>query len=323
MNNETIGISAIEVVLPEKRMSIAEMACLVREDVTQLKNNLRLHQKPVLDHNQNILQLALQAARQLIEKNSVNVFDIDLIIHASCGIQDKQLWSPSAKIQKEIQANNAFAFDIQNGCNSGNLALEIASKLLAADNSKQIALIIVADALSGIVNYKNPLQKCIFSFSDAASAVLVRKNISNNKLLSFAISTNAIFADSLYKPVNNQHIWMNDDEEEDQLLIKEYEERYTNMIIRALKKADKNIHDVSQIIMNQGDHKLISKLAARLDFPVNQIFRSHENYGHLGGTDIFFGLKHVIENGLVKAGDFVVLASSAIGFSWGASVIKI
>lgn len=323
MNNQSIGISAIEMVLPDKKMSIEEMANLIGEEACELEKKIGIQQKSVLDHDQDIIDLAVHAVKELLLKNNLNPNKIDLIIHASCGLQDKQLWSPAAKIQKEVKAKNAFSFDIQNGCNSGNLALAIAKRMLVSDDTKQMALIVVADALSQIVDYKNVDHKCIFNFSDAASAILIQKKSSSNILLSFVASTEAIFADSLYKSIDDQYVWLNDDPHEDELLKKVYEDRYTQMINLVLKKINKNIDDVSHIIMNQGDHKLIDKLAARLCYPANRIFRSHQDYGHLGGSDVFFGLNQILKEGLIKSGDLVVLASSAIGFSWGASVIQI
>ncbi|WP_293074105.1 3-oxoacyl-[acyl-carrier-protein] synthase III C-terminal domain-containing protein [Okeania sp. SIO3B5] len=44
--------------------------------------------------------------------------------------------------------------------------------------------------------------------------------------------------------------------------------------------------------------------------------------GHLGATDTLFGLAKTIELEKIKPGNLVVLASSAAGFSWGATVIK-
>jgi 3-oxoacyl-[acyl-carrier-protein] synthase-3 len=319
----SVGISAIEICLPESRMTVDHMAKILNEDSSLLFKEIGVKEKPICSASQQIIELSIEAARKLIQNNSVDTGSIDFVIHASSGIQEKQLWSPAAKIQKEIKAVNAFAFDIQNGCNSGNLALRLAQQLLLADESKSHVLIVVADALSNVVDYTNPIHKCIFGFSDGASAILVTKNAKNNKLLSFAASTNANFADSIYINKSENIVWMNDDEEEDKVLIKEYEEKYSSMIVSALQKINKNIHDVKYIVMNQGDHKLINKLIKRFDLHSNMIFRSHEEYGHLGGTDIFFGLKNLIENKSVFAGDLVVLASSAIGFSWGATVIQI
>ncbi|WP_287274731.1 MULTISPECIES: 3-oxoacyl-[acyl-carrier-protein] synthase III C-terminal domain-containing protein [unclassified Okeania] len=51
-------------------------------------------------------------------------------------------------------------------------------------------------------------------------------------------------------------------------------------------------------------------------------FISLKESGHLGATDTLFGLAKTIESEKIKPGNLVVLASSAAGFSWGATVIK-
>jgi len=47
-----------------------------------------------------------------------------------------------------------------------------------------------------------------------------------------------------------------------------------------------------------------------------------KNNGHLGATDTLFGLAKILELEKIKPGNLIVLASSAVGFSWGATVIK-
>ncbi|MHC5614971.1 MAG: hypothetical protein ACYTXA_29330 [Nostoc sp.] len=48
--------------------------------------------------------------------------------------------SPAAKIQDAIGAENAFAFEVRNFCNSGNLGIHICRNMLLADNDLSYAL---------------------------------------------------------------------------------------------------------------------------------------------------------------------------------------
>jgi len=75
--------------------------------------------------------------------------------------------------------------------------------------------------------------------------------------------------------------------------------------------------------MNQGDHKLIDQLEFRLPIDREKIFRSSGCYGHMGASDCFFAYKDRLDKGAIKPGDHIVCASSAVGFSWGATVIRV
>jgi 3-oxoacyl-[acyl-carrier-protein] synthase-3 len=45
-------------------------------------------------------------------------------------------------------------------------------------------------------------------------------------------------------------------------------------------------------------------------------------YGHMGPVDTFFALSRATAGGRILPGDLVVLASSGLGFTWGATAIR-
>lgn len=162
----------------------------------------------------------------------------------------------------------------------------------------------------------------VFAVSDAACAVLVKKGEMRSQILTSAASTNADFADHIHLKEGEEFLWMNSDETEDRAISKEYETRYTAMIKTALDQANLKINEVDHLFMNQGDHRLIDKLTTLLPIDSDKIYRSHKNFGHIGASDCFLGLKSRLERGEINPGQNIVLASSAVGFSWGATVIK-
>jgi 3-oxoacyl-[acyl-carrier-protein] synthase-3 len=317
-----IGISLIETFIPRGRMTFEEMARQSGISPEGLLDEIGVETKAVLGESETIMNLAIGAARRLVQNAGVNPSEIGFILFCSCGPFEKSFWSPAAKIQKEIGAVHAFSFDVLNGCNSGNLGLHLATNLLKANPAQSVAIVVVADALSQLVDYTDPSQSCIYNFGDAASALLLRRGETRNQILSFAASTNATFADHMRIETGSTKIAMNTDEEEDRALSAEYRLRYIATIHDALRGAGLEVSQVDHLFMNQGDHRLIRRLTEALCLPAEKIFQSYRDFGHLGGTDIFFGLKARLDEGLIRPGHISVLASSAIGFSWGATVIR-
>jgi 3-oxoacyl-[acyl-carrier-protein] synthase-3 len=305
-----VGISAIHVQLPSGRRVFGADA------------DLGVRSTPVLAPGESVWELAADAAGALLDRAGVRPESVGLLVFASVGVWGRDFWSPAAHLLRRLGAKRAFAFDVLNGCNSGNLALHLAAEWLGRHRACDNALVVVGDALSGVVDYANPVHRCVFNFSDAATALLVRRGEERNRPLSFVASTNPAFADSTFREHGQPTVWMNDDAEEDRLLIQEYRTRYAAMIHAALAEAGLSIGEVDHLFMNQGDFKLIDHLARQLPLDPGKIFRSHWTHGHLGGSDIFFGLNERLQGGLVQPGQVLILASSAIGFSWGASVIR-
>lgn len=318
-----IGISHIEIALPSYRMTIKEMAEKAGYDHSTVFDETGIKTKVVLGKDENIMELVLKSVGNLLSESCISVHEIDFIILCSGGTLQSPLWSPAARIQKEINARNAFSFEVLNGCNAGNLGLHIASNMLMKDSSKTTAIVVVADKLSSLVDYYDREQICIFNFSDAACALLLKKGESSNQILSFTASTDASFADHMNVDRKTGLISINSTKKEDDLLAEAYRMGYLTSIQRVLSNVGLNTSDISYIFMNQGDHRLIPKLASLLAINENIIFQSFKTYGHMGGVDIFFGLKSCWEQSRIKSGDYCVLASSAVGFSWGAALIKI
>ena len=319
---EDIGIADIFVFIPEERLKLEESASYASLPASLILEKVGVKEQPILPLDKKVIDMALAAVNGLLQQNRLNPKTVDFILYCSCGIQEQMLWSPAAKIQKEIGATQAFSFDINNGCNAGNLGVHVASQMLKADPSKTTALVVIADALSRIVDRKNPDHLCIYNFSDAAAAILIQKGALKNTLLSFAAQTVADFADHMSITPPTPLVTFNTSEKEDEKLTAAYAEMYPAMIEKALDKAGLSVHQMTRLFMNQGDHRLIPKLAKRLQIPIDKIFCSFESYGHLGGSDIFFGLSTMERAGKIGRGDILVLASSAIGFSWSATVLR-
>ncbi len=320
---EYIGISDIAVCIPDERITVSQLSqlSLIPESVLIKKTGVK--EFPVLSSGQAHIDLAIKSTKDLIKNCNVSPSKIDIILFCSCGIQDQYMWSPAAKVQQAIKAKNAFSFEISNGCNAGNLGINIASAMLKNDATKKIAIVVVCDALSRTVNRNNKDHLSIFNFADASTSILIMKGEKRNNILSTVSQTIPDFVDHLYIPYNNKIISMSKNSDEDKLLSQTYIKMYPKMIKSAIKKANLRISDISYLLMNQGDHGLIKKIPDILNIPENKIFRSHENFGHMGGSDVFFGMKQLAKGSHLKPDDIIVLASSAIGFSWAATVIQI
>jgi 3-oxoacyl-[acyl-carrier-protein] synthase-3 len=95
------------------------------------------------------------------------------------------------------------------------------------------------------------------------------------------------------------------------------------MIKEALEKCNKTTKDISYVVMNQGDHRLFSHISHSLGIEESKIIQSYQTYGHIGGSDIFYGLYLLSQNQKLRKGDVIVMASSAVGYSWSATIIEV
>ncbi len=257
----------------------------------------------------------------MIAAAGISPKEIGVVVFGSCGVSQRQMWSPAAWVQNQIGAVGSCAFDVQNGCNSGNLGLQVASSILSQHTSQEYGLLVVADQLSRIVDYTNIAQQRYFGFADGATAILISKKDYKYEIGAFSSVTKGEYSDSLHLLRGEDKMWVRDDEDEEKLLSEEYRIEYPQRILRVLEKEGLKPSDIAHIFMNQADHKLLPRLAVALGIPLDKIHASYRNYGHIGGSDIYLGLKTREKEGRIKKGDRMLLSSSAFGFSWGSSLL--
>jgi len=316
-----VGIHSLDVAMPLGRMTVEHMAAAQRMNPADLLEQIGVYQKPVLEDGEEIFPYGARVAKKVIEAAGISPKDIGVVVFGSCGVTNRQMWSPAAWIQNQVGAVGACAFDIQNGCNSGNIGLQIASSILSQHTTRPFGLLVVADQLSKIIDYTNAAHKKYFSFADGTAAILISKTDYRYEIGSFSSVTKGEYADNMWLERTEGKLWMKADEEEEKLLTEEYRTEYPQRVRRVLEKEGLTTADINHIFMNQADHKLLPRLAVNLDISLDKIHASYRNHGHLGGSDIYLGLKTRETEGKIKQGDRLLLSSSAFGFSWGSSLL--
>ena len=320
---EPIGILDLDIYVPPIRMSAEDMAAALGGSVSEIVQQTGVLEKAVGLPEDTPTVMAVKAAKPLIQRGRTLPHDISYVIFAGSGVNEKRFWSPAAKVQAELGANRAFAFDVANGCNAGNIGLTLAAGLLRADSHAQTALLIVSDALSCLVNYNNPCHTPLFNFADAAASVLIGKGAEQLRLLSFAAITQPEFVDCLSLSAADRHLTRSMDPETRERLRQAYRRNYTRTIRDACERAGIQPIALRRLFINQGDHRLIDTIASDLGLPGDVPFKSFERMGHLGGVDVFFGLRACLASSELRRGDLIALATSAIGFSWGCTIIRV
>jgi 3-oxoacyl-[acyl-carrier-protein] synthase-3 len=184
-NAQSVGIRSIGYYLPDKMISSHDMAQLCHLPALAFIEKIGILQKPVAGADEHPSEMGARAARDALQKAGILPTEIDLIAYCGAGDYDYRFWSPAAKIQADIGASQAFAFEIRNFCNSGNLGIHICRNLLLADSGYRYALVICSDKLSHLLNYSDPACLSTFVMADGAAAVVLEKGESTNRILAY------------------------------------------------------------------------------------------------------------------------------------------
>ena len=333
MDTPWVGIAGLAYDIPANRLSSERIAEMAGIPVTVLTEKIGMNCKSVADVDDHPTQMAIRAARCSLEAARVDPSEVDIIIYCGGSPQDYGLGFPAASIQTALGANKSLAFELRNSCNGANLALHTCRSLLLADPSLQNGLVVCAEKWSTILDYSDPQSLPLFILADGAAAAIMRKNETTNRLLAYEGLTDGRFAEHIivkqggtrYPNGSGTQAFLRPDDVDFKhcgaLLETVYLSNYAHVINTAVQKSGYKISDINFAILNQNFKSLIMAILENMGLTKDQTWWSLSENGHFGSVDVLYCLAKALEAGMIGPGNRVVLASSALGFSWGASVL--
>jgi len=332
-----VGIAAIGTYIPPGRETSGEMAAKSGFPEFVFTDRIGIREKSIAAPEEQTSDLGIRAAHDALERAQVDPAEVDLVLFCGCAFYDYGVWSPAARIQHAIGASNAFAYEVKNGCNGGTLGLHLASRHLLADPDLDCALVVCSDLFSRLVNYADERLISMFPGGDGATAAVLRKNHSGNRILSYAGITDGSLVDAVRVPAGGTRLaadarsasgglagyWQIEDPERLAAVFSDlYLKNYVRVVGEALRKCGRTVSDIDFLFTNQVKKSTHEAIFAALGLAPEKTSRTMELFGHQACSDTLLGFAQAQAAGRLAAGELVVLASSGIGFHWAATAIQ-
>jgi len=275
---------------------------------------------PALGRNEKAWELALKAARSVIERTKVSPAMIRQVIYAGSGEWDTPFWSPAAKVAQQLGIDRAHCFEVANFCNAGMTALQVASDKIALGYADNV-LVLVADRLSQMVDYSDPDSKELFNFGDAAAAILLARDRCIFRLLHSAMRTDPAWSDYYAGERRMGRVAIRR-KSHHKGLATAYVENFSSLVDDTLATLERKMSDVAYFLINQGDKRMHERLVHTLGIPPEKSVYNYHRLGHMGGSDTLIALQDLLAEQKLQHGDLILLATSAMGFSWGITALE-
>lgn len=140
-------------------------------------------------------EMAAEAGRAALSRAGWSPSAIGLVLHTWIYHQGHDMWSPPHYVAHAVGAGNATPYGVQQGCNAGSLALQLAGMHLDADPGLGAVLVTTGDRFCppGMDRWTSDYG---LGFGDAGTAALVHRGDAepdDYALLSLATATDAQF----------------------------------------------------------------------------------------------------------------------------------
>jgi len=330
-----VGIVSTGIYLPEERMTAEKIATLSDIPLDVIKEKMGIIEKPIPGEEDHTVEMGVRAAKQALEKSGIDAKNIDLIINIGEEHKEYPLWTSAIKIQEEIGAYHAWAFDVALRCGTTIMALKVAKSLMLADPSIETVLLAGGYRNSDLIDYENERTRFMFNLGAGGGAMILQKNYPKNTILESELITDGSFSDDVIVPVGGTKRPLTERHLQEGLyrldvtdpagmkarLEQKSLQNFLTAIRSSLQKSGYTEEDIDYIgilHMKKSAHDyVLNELGLTSDQSIYL-----ENYGHIGQIDQILSLELAEKEGKIKEGDVVVLVSAGIGYAWGAITIK-
>lgn len=287
-------------------------------------------------------EMAVLAAQQAVTEAGVPAEAVGLLLHAWIHHQGHDLWSPAHYIANEIGASRAAPVGVQQVCNGGVAAVELAVARLAADPSVGTAVVTTADRFvePGFDRWRSDYG---IAYGDGATALTLAPAETGPGVLELhAVTTSAAPAlermhrgDDPFSPAARWHSPAVDMRRTKKAYLRDNglaafvdagREKVRTVVETCLRDAglapdDPRLRVVMlprlgrKVLEQAYVPPLVELTTARVELP-------GRSTGHLGAGDAIASLADLARTDLLAPGEYALVLNAGAGFTWGCLLVR-
>jgi 3-oxoacyl-[acyl-carrier-protein] synthase-3 len=321
-------ISSLATYVPPRLLTNADLEKLVETTDEWILQRTGIKTRHIVEPGVGTSDLATEAARKAIARAGLTPDEIDFIVVGTT-TPDMVFPSTACLVQTKIGAANAWGFDLMAACSGFTYGVTTAAQMVASGASNR-ALVIGADVMSSIIDYTDRTT-CVL-FGDGAGAVVVEAADEDEVgIIDFEAYVDGSGGMALCMPAGGS-LKPASHETVDQRLhfVKQDGQTVFKFAVRNTEEACRRILDRNKIkpgdidlfVSHQANRRIIMSAADKLGVAPEKIVINIERFGNTTAGTIPLALNDAVEEGRLKRGDLVLLASVGAGFTVGAILLR-
>jgi 3-oxoacyl-[acyl-carrier-protein] synthase-3 len=232
-------------------------------------------------------------------------------------------------VQNKLGAKGAWGFDLSGACSAFLYSLQTGAQFIATGAHKRV-LVIGSDVMSSIIDYTDRAT-CVI-FGDGAGAVVLEPAEDDSVgLIDFVHEVDGSGGEFLYMPgggsrnpssketVEKKMHYVHQD---GQQVFKFAVRKQTEACGKLLERNGLKGSDIDAFIPHQANLRIINATADRLGLRPEAVIVNIERYGNTTAGTIPLAMNTAVEEGKLKKGSLVMLASVGAGFTVGATLLR-
>jgi 3-oxoacyl-[acyl-carrier-protein] synthase-3 len=321
-------ISSLATYVPPRLLTNADLEKLVETTDEWILQRTGIRTRHVVDPGVATSDLAKEAALKAIERAGLKPEEIDFIVVGTT-TPDMVFPSTACLVQTKIGAPRAWGFDLMAACSGFTYAVTTAAQMVSSGASNR-ALVIGADVMSSIIDYTDRTT-CVL-FGDGAGAVVIEPSDEDGiGIIDFEAYVDGSGGDALCMPAGGSLRPASHDTVDQRLhYVKQDGQTVFKFAVRNTEESCRRIlqrnnispDDIDLFVSHQANRRIIMSAADKLGVAPDKVVINIERFGNTTAGTIPLALNDAVEEGRLKRGDLVLLASVGAGFTVGAILLR-
>ena len=196
-----LGLMSYGIYLPPDFETAERISARSGLDPQQLIAEWGIEKKFIPGPQDQPVTMAVKAAHDALRRaRDLNPDEIDVVIWTGEEYKDYIAQTASIRIQEEVGAYQAWAFDLIGQGVTSLVGLRTAQDLMIGDPSVRTVLLAGGTRNIDLVDLSNPHTRWMLPASASGAALLLRRGHPRNRLLGTAFSVDPEMADEVYVP---------------------------------------------------------------------------------------------------------------------------
>jgi 3-oxoacyl-[acyl-carrier-protein] synthase III len=321
-------IAALGTYVPPRLLTNDDLEKMVETSNDWIVERTGIRERHVVDKGVATSDLATEAARRALVERGLVPSDLDALIVATV-TPDMFFPSTACLVQHKLGAKGMWGFDLSAACSAFLYALQTGAQFIAAGVHQRV-MVIGADVMSSIIDYTDRAT-CVI-FGDGAGAVLLEPAEDDSEgLIDFIHEVDGSGGCSLYMPgggslhpateetVNKRMHFVHQD---GQAVFKFAVRKQAELCEKLLTRNGLKGTDIDTFIPHQANRRIITATADRLGLRSESVMINIDRFGNTTAGTIPLAMATARQEGKLKKGDLVLLASVGAGFTVGATLLR-
>ncbi len=321
-------ITALGTYVPPRVLSNKDLEKMVDTTDEWIMERTGIRERHLVEKGMATSDLAAEAARKALVQRQVQPKDVGAIIVATV-TPDMFFPSTACLVQHKLGAVGTWGFDLSAACSAFVYALQAGAQFVCTGAHKNV-LVIGADVMSSVIDYTDRAT-CVI-FGDGAGAVLLEPaNGDSEGIIDFLHEVDGSGGCALYMPgggslhpsthetVDKKMHFVHQD---GQAVFKYAVRKMAEVCDRLLTRNNLKGSDIDAFIPHQANKRIITATADRLGLRKESVIINIDRYGNTTAGTIPLAMETACQEGRLKKGDLVMLASVGAGFTVGATLLR-